>query len=80
MNHTVVFYPFPTDAGPLAFSIDVPCHSQHVERLVKMVSTAAVQGSSYDAIHQWCLNAQESYEKTPTAAPKKHFVERAQNM
>ena len=54
--------------------------SQHVERLVKMVSTAATEGSSYDVIHQWCLNAQESYEKTPTAASKKHFVERAQNV
>ena len=56
-----------------------PC-SQHVERLVKMVSTAAERGSSYDVIHQWCLNAQESYEKTPTAAPKKHFVQRAENI
>ena len=53
--------------------------SQHVERLVKMVSTAATEGSSYETIHHWCLNAQESYEKTPTSAPKSVFVNRAQN-
>ena len=54
--------------------------SQHVERLVKMVSTAATEGSSYEAIHHWCLNAQESYEKTPTSAPKSLFVKRALNL
>ena len=51
-----------------------------MERLVKMVSTGATKGSSYEAIHYWCLNAQESYEKTPTSAPKSIFVNRAQNM
>ena len=45
-----------------------------------MVSTAATEGSSYEAIHHWCLNAQESYEKTPTSAPKSVFVNRAQNI
>ena len=51
-----------------------------MERLVKMVSTAATEGSSYEAIHHWCLNAQESYQKTPTSAPKSVFVNRALDM
>ena len=44
---------------------------------MKLLSTACEHASGYDRIHEWCLNAQDDYEKNPTGVTKEHFTNMA---
>jgi len=52
----------------------VPCHSQAVEFYVARTSEAAKNNIGYEERHGWLLNAENSYQETPSKATKSHFV------
>ncbi len=54
--------------------LNIPCHSQNVERHVAETTNAAKHASSHDKRHQNLIQTFESRQKVPTNATKKHFT------
>ena len=53
---------------------DIPCHSQSVERLVALTSSAATSDIGYTKRHSNILNKQNSFKKFKTKFTKTDFV------
>ena len=52
---------------------DIPCHSQSVERCVKLVSEASSQVADYEKRHGFILNTLKSRNEMPSILSKKDF-------
>ena len=60
--------------GEIELSIgDIPCHSQSVERLVALTSSAASSEIGYAKRHSNILNKQKSFQKFSTKFKKSDF-------
>ena len=57
---------------------DIPCHSQSVERLVALTSSAASSEIGYAKRHSNILNKQKSFQKFSTKFKKSDFEKKTE--